>query len=312
MLFHSKHQCTGCQKKTLCSVCADKFVLPEGKHGIENCVTALCLDCFKSTCSINFEQKFDFYGDKSHPAVVLVHGSAGSRAMWPRAMIDLIVGQNFCVYSVDLPGHGSRMHEKLTVDSAVASLSEVYDEHIKKPCVWIGNSLGGYSLIALIGARPEIVKDAILAGCSQNTCEVDSSFKARAGLFVLGAMSGLLGNGTLMKALISQVPKTVSAQLIEDTFLRSGAYFSTSADGSVQILKHVNPAECLPKATTKHILFVTGANDHHDSLERWTTLTGGKSIMYPDVDHFFSHDDRTMDKWHQDVIQFLKESTSSV
>lgn len=68
------------------------------------------------------------------------------------------------------------------------------------------------------------------------------------------------------------------------------------------------------------VLFVNGSKDHRDSEEKWVRLCvgeggGGKEgeskksklIVYEGADHFFSHDDRYVDRFEEDSWMWIKE-----
>jgi pimeloyl-ACP methyl ester carboxylesterase len=97
------------------------------------------------------------------PAIVLVHGIRTSGTMWRRQVEDL--GRaGFDVDAPDLPGHGTRIGEKFTVDAAMAAIDEAVSHHTG-PVLLVGLSLGGYLAIAYAGRHPERVSGLVAASC---------------------------------------------------------------------------------------------------------------------------------------------------
>lgn len=98
------------------------------------------------------------------PRLVLVHGTRMDRAEW-RAYDELLPEAE--VVAVDLPGHGARLGEAFTAESAVAAIHEaVHGRAPGQRVVLAGHSLGGY-LAALYAARhPRSLAALVLVGAS--------------------------------------------------------------------------------------------------------------------------------------------------
>ena len=95
---------------------------------------------------------------------VFVHGVRTSSAIWEpqvAAMTDL---GHPCV-TVDLPGHGSRIDEKFTLDSTFAAIEEGVRQASAPPLL-VGLSLGGYASLAYAAGNAGRVAGVVLAGCS--------------------------------------------------------------------------------------------------------------------------------------------------
>jgi pimeloyl-ACP methyl ester carboxylesterase len=93
----------------------------------------------------------DFGGPASGPAVVCVHGLAGSAVNWS-AIAPLLTGT--CrVLAVDLPGHGlTRSHGRGMSMAAMQALLHRFIEAVPAgPVILAGNSMGG--MISLLEAR---------------------------------------------------------------------------------------------------------------------------------------------------------------
>lgn len=85
--------------------------------------------------------------------VVLVHGIRTSATMW-RSQLDHLAERGVAATAVDLPGHGSRMAEHFTLDTAMATIdAAVRDAASRGPVLLVGHSMGGLLSIAYAGAE---------------------------------------------------------------------------------------------------------------------------------------------------------------
>ncbi|GEL96648.1 alpha/beta fold hydrolase [Cellulomonas terrae] len=96
--------------------------------------------------------------------VVLVHGLRTSRTMW-RAQVEALERVGRVAVAVDLPGHGTRIGEPFTLDSAVDTVSGAVDAVGGRAFV-VGLSLGGYVGIRHAARHPEQVAGLLAASCS--------------------------------------------------------------------------------------------------------------------------------------------------
>lgn len=87
------------------------------------------------------------------PRVVLVHGIRTSRTMW-RSQLDHLAARGVSAVAVDLPGHGSRMHEPFTLTEASATIDRaVRDAAAEAPVLLVGQSMGGLLSVAYAGQK---------------------------------------------------------------------------------------------------------------------------------------------------------------
>ena len=85
--------------------------------------------------------------------VVLVHGIRTSRTMW-RSQLEHLADRDIPAVAVDLPGHGSRMMETFTLESAFATIDgAVQDAATRGPVLLVGHSMGGLLSVAYAGAE---------------------------------------------------------------------------------------------------------------------------------------------------------------
>ncbi|NYE20556.1 alpha/beta fold hydrolase [Microbacterium immunditiarum] len=99
--------------------------------------------------------------------VVLVHGIRTSATMW-RAQLEYLTERGNPVTAVDLPGHGARMSEVFTIDSAFEAIgAAVRDAAARGPVLLVGHSMGGLLSIEYAGAEdPPPVAGFIAASCT--------------------------------------------------------------------------------------------------------------------------------------------------
>jgi len=99
------------------------------------------------------------------PAIVFLHGTRLSRAVWTpqrRALDD-----EFRVIALDLPGHGERAMEPFTLEGAVDTVAAaIRDGAAGGRAVVVGLSLGGYVAMTLAASHPELVRGLVIAGAS--------------------------------------------------------------------------------------------------------------------------------------------------
>jgi pimeloyl-ACP methyl ester carboxylesterase len=99
--------------------------------------------------------------------VVLVHGIRTSATMW-RAQVEYLTERGIPVDAVDLPGHGSRMSEEFTLESAFATIDDAVRAAAQRgPVLLAGHSMGGLLCIEYVGAEdPPPVAAFIAASCT--------------------------------------------------------------------------------------------------------------------------------------------------
>jgi pimeloyl-ACP methyl ester carboxylesterase len=103
-------------------------------------------------------------GPPDGPAIVFVHGTRLSGAMWTPQIAAL--SDEFRTVAVDLPGHGVRAAEPFTMGSAADALASDIREHASGRAVVVGLSLGGYVAMALAAREPALVRALVLSGAT--------------------------------------------------------------------------------------------------------------------------------------------------
>jgi pimeloyl-ACP methyl ester carboxylesterase len=98
-----------------------------------------------------------------HP-IVLVHGTRTSSRIWDDQVRALTEGGHASV-AIDLPGHGTRAHERFTFEGALAAIDDAV-RSCDAPPLLVGLSLGGYMSLAYAGRHEDRLAGVLLAGCS--------------------------------------------------------------------------------------------------------------------------------------------------
>lgn len=100
--------------------------------------------------------------------VILVHGLRTSATMW-RQQVEDLTAAGVPVLAVDLPGHGTRLGERFTLDAAIAAIDEAVTEATAstgRPPYLVGFSLGGYLAIEWAAQQPGRVTGLLAASCA--------------------------------------------------------------------------------------------------------------------------------------------------
>ncbi|CAJ1423311.1 unnamed protein product [Effrenium voratum] len=311
--------CPECSR-SLCSGCLSHPVVTEAAQ--QSCqgevrdqdIVAFCKGCFQKLSSLDFSKHVDVFeavGGGGAITLVYVHGGGGSREMFkPHARA--MAAKNFRCVLMDLPGHGARMDEELTMNSALQAIVQVIREYAPpsasgtKP-IYIGGSLGGYVGMELLGKFPDLVSMAIITMCGQNV-GVGRGAAASMGLWAFETILPRLGSRKIMSALIGEIRKNghLPEEAMMECSFRPGMFFG-QAMAQVQILKASDPSAALGKFPGP-ILFVNGSKDHRDSEHLWVEKSQkGQLIVYEGADHFFSHDDRHSKRFEEDCYNFIKQ-----
>jgi pimeloyl-ACP methyl ester carboxylesterase len=99
------------------------------------------------------------------PAIVFLHGTRLSRAVWTPQLE--VLGDDFRAIALDLPGHGERASERFSLDGAVEIVAAaIRAEAAGARAVVVGLSLGGYVAMTLAARHPELVRGLVIAGAS--------------------------------------------------------------------------------------------------------------------------------------------------
>jgi pimeloyl-ACP methyl ester carboxylesterase len=102
-------------------------------------------------------------------SVVFVHGVRSSGAIWEDQIAHVRAAGHEAV-AVDLPAHGSRRHDRFTMDGAFEAVDDAVAGLPAGPVALVGLSLGGYASLAW-AARPgnaDRLAGVLAAGCTSD------------------------------------------------------------------------------------------------------------------------------------------------
>ena len=306
-------------------------------HGpFEAPASTLCLACFRASSPLDFSVVApDVLGPAGAPAVVFVHGGGGCRTMFRATAAALAARCAVRVVLLDLPGHGARMDEPLSMASAVASVCAQAAEFAPaaaargvqptpgastlaataaataaaqgvKP-VYVGGSLGGYLGMEVLGAAPDVFAGAVIAMAGQDVGP-GRGCAASIGMTAMGLAMSWLAPATLLNAMRSEVKRNghIPAAALADT-LRPGFFFQ-QARAQLDVMRASDPRAALPRFAGP-VLFVNGSKDHRDSETVWRDAAPrGRLAVYAGADHFLSHDDRYAARFVDDIIGLCAEA----
>lgn len=104
-------------------------------------------------------------GRPDAPAIVFLHGTRLSRAVWT-PQLDALGGE-FQAIALDLPGHGARAGDRFSLERATDVVAAtIRDRAAGGRAVVVGLSLGGYVAMTLAARSPELVRGLVIAGAS--------------------------------------------------------------------------------------------------------------------------------------------------
>ena len=217
--------------------------------------------------------------------------------------------QGYRCVLLDLPGHGARMDEPLTMTTAIAAILETVrveapqSSEGHKP-LYIGGSLGGYIGMEILGAYPDVFAGAVIGMCGQNVGS-GAGLAARAGLAVMSVALACMGSASILGAMRSAARGNghIADDLLLEIALRPGMYFHQGS-AIIAVLRATDPSAALPRFPGS-VLFVNGTRDHRDSEQRWLRAAPrGRLELYQGADHFFTHDDRYSGRFIADCLAF--------
>mmetsp|Transcript_613 Transcript_613/g.2160 ORF Transcript_613/g.2160 Transcript_613/m.2160 type:complete len:356 (+) Transcript_613:147-1214(+) len=250
----------------------------------------VCTECFKEKSSIDHSVKYDAYGTVGKPGIVMIHGNMANRKMYAHfARTFLATYPNYRIHCLDVPGHGSRMEEELTIETAIAVVKEgverIYNEycdavvdsgwdgervrHDGRPVVF-GYSMGAYISMAVTGVCSEwpIVPRAFaIGGGNFNMNQTGAGL----GLSMYGfAMIKIRSAKAWATSLQSQFPHC-PLNVIQECFYRAGGH-PHIWPVSQKMLLATNYTDALAKYDGP-IKFFRGSKDQSDADELWLAST---------------------------------------
>ena len=223
--------------------------------------------------------------------LVLIHGFGASIGHW-RNNIPTLAARDHQVFALDLLGFGAS--SKSPIDYSLELWQELlydfWNQHIQKPTVFIGNSIGGLLSLMILADYPEICTGGILINCAgglnHRPQELNPPLR-----FIMGMFSKLVNSPALGPFIFNQVRKKYrirgtlkqvysNQEAITDELIE--LLHGPSCDpGAQKVFASIltapagpHPSELLPKIQAP-LLVIWGEN------APWTPISGGK--IYQDL-----------------------------
>jgi pimeloyl-ACP methyl ester carboxylesterase len=302
---NKKCKCEACNA-AVCVNCLVGFIPKTENYNSED-VKQWCQTCKVPPSTPNSVLKSSNTAD---PLMIWLHGGGGSKEMFEWHANQVFQQGRFQCLLIDLPGHGANCKEPLTMLSAIDYIHKMtLDTPHTGNAFLVGGSLGGYIGMEVLGKYPNDYSGAAILMCGQ-AVGVDRGIAASFGLIMMSAMK--FQPKRMVKLLRSQASKNkhLDPQLVGATSYTPGMYFGQAAE-QIAILRQTDPMTALKtfaKSGSKPVLFMNGELDHRDSEERWKQACNGKLIVFPNTDHFFSHDSRYKDIVVSEIISTASQT----
>lgn len=178
--------------------------------------------------------------------------------MW-RSQIGALRAAGHEALAIDLPGHGSRIGERFTLDGAVESIADAVAaaEH---PVFLCGFSLGGYTSIHYAGATSRPIRGLLAASCGTRPYRVVlDSWRAAARVIHTFPDRGLALNNWAVRAAVRD-PE------LADDVIRGGVALEVM-DDALRELRQLTPLHSL-RQIEQPVWLVNGTLDHFRLEER--------------------------------------------
>ncbi len=102
------------------------------------------------------------WGDESKPPLLLIHGNRDHARTWDQVAVQL--KQDYCVYAVDLRGHGDSawsVGSQYSLPEFVLDVAMLARELNRNPLTVVGHSLGGAVALEYTGVFPGLVSKVV-------------------------------------------------------------------------------------------------------------------------------------------------------
>jgi len=296
---------------------------PEASNDLtkNNTVHSYTKKCFQEVSTLDFSRTYDIVEPNSTTAssgitMVMVHAMGSSRQMFQAHAKILAAEKGHRCILVDLPGHGTMVDTKLTLDSCADTVKFILDENqqslklTKANTMYVGVSFGAYTGFYTMDKLKDRFGGAIMMDCGQYAGP-DCSWKVSAGIWVMRLMARNMSNAGMTSTFVDLLNKSPADWKLVESMFGAGFFFDAS-DDQIGILHSIEPADHIPNLDFP-ILFFNGSLDHRDSEDKWLSLCkiqdGSSLKVYEGGDHFFMNDSRfvydildRMDKFARDRL----------
>jgi pimeloyl-ACP methyl ester carboxylesterase len=230
-------------------------------------------------------------GSAGRPAIVMLHGFAGSLNWWTPVAERL--AEEFRVIRIDLLGHGGSAKPKdgYSMESQARRVAQAMAELDVQHGVIAGHSMGGAVATALTQLDPSLVDGLALLGSSANEDAGELPFLARLGFVpVIGeAIRRVVPDGVVEDNLEDAFAPgfDVPNQFVDDFNRMTYSSYDGSHHGSDDYNEERAVADRLA-ALRKPLLVLQGAEDEivdPDSAQDFRRVRGADVVLMPGVGH---------------------------
>lgn len=216
---------------------------------------------------------------------MLVHGIRTSSSMW-RAQVAALEAAGRRVQAVDLPGHGTRLGTRFTLDACDEVIAEAVAD-LGGEVLLVGLSLGGFLSVEFADRHPGAVRGLVAAGCC-----TDPRVPLRAAWARLARwIERTPDSGERLNAFV--VRAALSPQAQED--IAAGGFALRVMSEALDAVGGLDPLASLPRSQAP-VWLVNGALDHFRTQQaafRRAALSSGQpvqTVVVPRARHLVSLD----------------------
>ncbi|KAH3758926.1 alpha/beta fold hydrolase [Pelomyxa schiedti] len=266
--------------------------------------TLVCESCYKQHNAIDFSKHFDEFGQDHTVTMVMLHGALSGRGIFNLYQVPAW-SPYFHILNTDLPAHGSRLGEPLTLKTAVDCVAELIRNHAhNSKAIVFGYSMGGYVALGFAKRYPELCHGLIVGGAS-------SDMSGTAASFMLGSISAVYSilPESLLWKLIPMSFSHIPADILDNGILRCGVDYKLwpqftnfmhelLAEGYVNLLRGISCP----------VLFVNGSKDTQTHGPEFSKAAPhGQLVVIPNATHLLCLEPCNRELLHSALITFCVE-----
>lgn len=293
----------------------------------------MCFGCFKRTVQLDLSVTYETIGPSETDAVVtviFVHGGGACRSSFVTHAKRLATERNIRSVLLDLPGHGGRVREALSMASAKAAVRNVTTatcrESIamgKKPII-VGANIGGYVAMELAGEEPELFRAAVVVVACQNVGN-GATWKAIFPLLFFDFVIRFFSSERILKLLLKDITYSVALnrasvdfEMARECSLACSVYFQRASE-QVLCLRATDSIAAMSRFHGD-VWYATAGDDKFPQDMATSLLTisqqssRGKIVQltsYEGANRFFTHDMKYYDRFMTDMIAFFDSVIAS-
>jgi pimeloyl-ACP methyl ester carboxylesterase len=212
--------------------------------------------------------------------IIMLHGACGQRmSCYPQARV---LAERYRCVLMDLPGHGTRKNEHLSIESAVAAIDEVVAREVPadQSFLLFGFSMGAYMAAAYAKRRPERIVGLMIGGAGTIYRSPRPAL-----LVAMGAVYRALPASALASLIRRTMGATGSMPKVLPMALERGGQFYGMWDGVVDVMAREDIAASLATLAVP-VLLLNGEKDFRSDEARIVAgLRHGTLEVVPGAPH---------------------------